>query len=215
MSTGTEEYYRARANEYDAVYDKPDRQADLVELRAGIPELMTGRHVLEVAAGTGYWTDVYADLASSVVATDVNVATLDVARRRRAWPDSVRFVEADAFDLRQVDGCFDGAMVGFFWSHVRLEHLRNFLAGLADRLEPGATAVFIDNRYVGASNSAIMRTDAEGNTYQRRALADGTSWEVLKNFPTPEEIRSALAPLATTVTLDEVQHYWIASCSFK
>jgi SAM-dependent methyltransferase len=215
LSTGTEEYYRARANEYDAVYDKPDRQADLSELRAGLPELMTGRHVLEVAAGTGYWTDVYADLAASVVATDVNVATLDVARHRRDWPDTVRFIEVDAFDLRQVEGQFDAAMVGYFWSHVRLEQLGGFLAGLADRLEPGATAVFIDNRYVEASNSPVTRTDEAGNTYQQRQLADGTSWEVLKNFPTIDEIRSALAPFATAVTIDEVQHYWMASCAFK
>jgi SAM-dependent methyltransferase len=214
LSTGTEEYYRARANEYDAVYDKPDRQPDLLQLRAGIPELMTGRHVLDVAAGTGYWTDVYADVAASVAATDVNIATLDVARRRRAWPETVRFIEADAFDLRQVDGHFDAAMVGFFWSHVRLEHLGGFLAGLADRLEPGAVAVFIDNRFVDASSTSIARTDAAGNTYQRRALTDGTSWEVLKNFPTVDEIRSSLAPHATAVTVNEVQHYWIASCAF-
>jgi SAM-dependent methyltransferase len=215
LSTGTEEYYRARANEYDAVYDKPDRQADLSELRAGLPELMTGRHVLEVAAGTGYWTDVYADLAASVAATDVNVATLDVARRRRDWPDTVRFIEVDAFDLRQVEGQFDAAMVGYFWSHVRLEQLGGFLAGLADRLEPGATAVFIDNRYVEASNSPVTRIDEAGNTYQQRQLADGTSWEVLKNFPTIDEIRSALTPFTTAVTIDEVQHYWMASCAFK
>jgi protein-L-isoaspartate O-methyltransferase len=214
VSTGTEEYYRARASEYDAVYDRPDRQADLLELRAALPELLTDRHVLEVAAGTGYWTDVYADLAASVAATDVNVSTLDVARRRRDWPDTVRFIEVDAFDLRQVEGRFDAAMVGFFWSHVPLEHLCGFLAGLADRLEPGASAVFIDNRYLEASSSSVTRTDEGGNTYQRRELADGTSWEVLKNFPTIDEIRSALAPLATTVTINEVQHYWIASCAF-
>jgi SAM-dependent methyltransferase len=215
VSTGTEEYYRARANEYDAVYDKPDRQFDLLKLRAGIPELMAGRQVLEVAAGTGYWTDVYADLAASVAATDVNSATLDVARRRRRWPDTVRFIEVDAFDLGRVEGHFDAAMVGFFWSHIRLEDLGGFLAGLADRLEPGAPAVFIDNRYVEASNSSIVRTDAAGNTYQRRELTDGTSWEVLKNFPTIDEIRSSLAPLSTTMTIDEVQHYWIASCAFR
>jgi 2-polyprenyl-3-methyl-5-hydroxy-6-metoxy-1,4-benzoquinol methylase len=170
--------------------------------------------VLDVAAGTGYWTDVYADVAASVAATDVNIATLDVARRRRAWPDTVRFVEADAFDLRQVGGHFDAAMVGFFWSHVRLEQLDGFLAGLAGRLEPGAVAVFIDNRFLDASSTSITRTDAAGNTYQRRALTDGTSWEVLKNFPTVNEIRSSLASHATAVTVDEVEHYWIASCAF-
>jgi SAM-dependent methyltransferase len=215
LSTGTEEYYRARAHEYDAVYDKPDRQADLAELRTGLPELLAGRHVLEVAAGTGYWTDVYADAAASVTATDVNRATLDVARHRRTWPSTVRFVEVDAFELRRVEGTLDATMVGYFWSHLPLDRLEEFLVGLADRLEPGAPAVFIDNRYVEASNSPVTRTDAAGNTYQQRELADGSSWEVLKNFPTVEEIRALLAPLSTTVTIHEVEHYWLASCAFK
>jgi demethylmenaquinone methyltransferase/2-methoxy-6-polyprenyl-1,4-benzoquinol methylase len=60
-----------------------------------------------------------------------------------------------------------------------------------------------------------VRTDAAGNTYQRRALGDGTTWEVLKNFPTVEQIRTSLDPVSTTVTIDEVDHYWFASCTFS
>jgi hypothetical protein len=52
MVTGTEEYYQARAHEYDAVYEKPERQADLARLRAWLPPVLDGRQVLEVAAGT-------------------------------------------------------------------------------------------------------------------------------------------------------------------
>ena len=45
-------YYRERAAEYDAVYDKPERQDDLARLRALLPPLVAGRSVL-VAWGTG------------------------------------------------------------------------------------------------------------------------------------------------------------------
>jgi SAM-dependent methyltransferase len=215
MSTGTEAYYQARAREYDAVYDKPERQSDLRKLRAWLPDLVAGRHVLEVAAGTGYWTDVYADVADSVVATDANGATLDVARARRTWPRTVSFVLADAFELSRVEGHFDAAVVGFFWSHITHDRLERFLGGLVDRLTSGAPVVFIDNRHVVGSNYAITRTDPGGNTYQERVLADGSHWEVLKNFPTVEQVRARLAPLSTTVTIDELDYYWRAVCAVK
>jgi hypothetical protein len=215
MSTGTEAYYQARAGEYDMVYDKPERQPDLRKLRAWLPRLMSGHHVLEVAAGTGYWTEVYADAAASVVATDVNAATLDVARARRTWPRTVSFVLADAFDLSGVKGGFDAAVVGFFWSHVRHDRLEAFLRGLTGRLTSGAPVAFIDNRHVVGSNYPLTRTDSAGNTYQERVLADGSHWEVLKNFPAPEQVRAQLAPLSTTVTVDELDYYWRAACAVR
>jgi SAM-dependent methyltransferase len=215
MPTGTEDYYRARANEYDAVYDKPERQHDLGVLRSRLAQHLTGRHVLEIAAGTGYWTDAYADAAAAVMATDVNDATLDVARHRRVWPATVQFTVADAFDLGLVEGSVDAGFVGFFWSHVRHDHLVAFLAGVADRIETGGRVVFLDNRYVEGSNHPIARTDSDGNTYQQRKLADGTSWEVLKNFPTPEQIRTSLEPRFTNVAVEELGYFWFATCTVR
>ena len=42
------EYYQRRAPEYDEVYAKPERQADLAELKRLIPPLVAGRRVLEI-----------------------------------------------------------------------------------------------------------------------------------------------------------------------
>ena len=114
MVTGTEKYYQARAHEYDAVYEKPERQADLAWLRAWLAPVLDGRRVLEVATGTGYWTAVYASRALSVLATDVSTETLNVARARRAWPATVQFSQADAFGPASVAGAFDAVFAGFF-----------------------------------------------------------------------------------------------------
>lgn len=211
MGTGTESYYQARAAEYDRVYDKPERQADLGWLRGWLARTLAGRRVLEIAAGTGYWTAVYADRAASVLATDVNPAPLEVARARRAWPATVRFAEADAFCLADVGDRFDAVLAGFFWSHVRLADLDRFLAGAAGRLRDGGTAVFVDNRYVEGSSHPVSRADADGNTYQQRALADGTSWEVLKNFPSGADLRARLAPVFGSVQVTELTYYWAAA----
>lgn len=210
--TGTEEYYRRRVCEYDRKYDKPERQQDLTRLRRQVAALSVGRRVLEVAAGTGWWTDVLADAATQVTASDVNAATLEVAVGRRSWPPTVRFVEGDAFALDTLTGDFDTAFAGFFWSHIPLERLDAFLDGLVRRLERSALLVFLDNRYVLGSSTALTRRDAHGNTYQRRRLDDGSDWEVLKNFPTPEEVSTRLGRVASEVEIDELNYYWIATC---
>jgi SAM-dependent methyltransferase len=212
MVTGTEQYYQARAQEYDTVYQKPERQADLAALREWLLSALDGRRVLEVAAGTGYWTSVSADRAISVLATDINAETLTVAKGRRTWPATVRFSEADAFHLAAVPGAFDAAFAGFFWSHVPVRQLQSFLDELAGRLDRPAMLAFIDNRYVPGSSHPVTRSDADGNTYQQRRLADGSMWEVIKNFPEAGEIRARLAGLGH-VTVTELRYYWTALCT--
>jgi ubiquinone/menaquinone biosynthesis C-methylase UbiE len=108
-------YYRDRAAEYDAVYAKPESQEDLATLRGLLPQFARGR-VLEIAAGTGYWTQVLSASATvtAVTATDINRETLDVARTRRYGPAHVTFQLADAYALQEVPGRFDTAFIGFF-----------------------------------------------------------------------------------------------------
>ena len=71
----------------------------------------------------------------------------------------------------------------------------------------------LDNQYVLGSSTPISRTDAEGNTYQTRPLKDGSSHEVLKNFPTHAQLLAASQPdfqpqlLASDLTLN-ISHYW-------
>ena len=70
MSKSMADYYQARAPEFEIVYDKPERQADLATLRSWLAEEARGTTLLEVACGAGYWTGVAAATAKAVVATD-------------------------------------------------------------------------------------------------------------------------------------------------
>jgi demethylmenaquinone methyltransferase/2-methoxy-6-polyprenyl-1,4-benzoquinol methylase len=92
-----------------------------------------------------------------------------------------------------------------------LARIDPFLAGLAERLEPGARVAFLDNRFVEGSSTPVSRKDAQGNTYQSRRLADGSSHEVLKNFPTQPDLRARLGRLGTEVTFSEYEYYWLAT----
>ena len=42
-------YYAARAREYERIYDRPERQADLARMKDLVPSYFTGRDVLELS----------------------------------------------------------------------------------------------------------------------------------------------------------------------
>lgn len=51
------EYYKERASDYEAVYHFPERQSDLRFLEQFVANNFADKRVLELAAGTGYWTE--------------------------------------------------------------------------------------------------------------------------------------------------------------
>jgi len=202
-------YYAARAREYEAIYEKPERQADLRGLEALLPDLLANRRVLELACGTGYWTQFLARKARSVLAVDASSETLELAAAKPLPADRVVLRVADVYDLPDELGLFDGAFAGFWWSHVPVREQARFLASLDQRLAAGARVVLLDNLYVEGSSTPISHSDEDGNTYQRRRLADGTEHVVLKNFPTENQLREAVGQFGSSFRFVRLEYYWV------
>jgi demethylmenaquinone methyltransferase/2-methoxy-6-polyprenyl-1,4-benzoquinol methylase len=200
-------YYAARAPEYDKVYLKPERQGDLRAIETWLPPLFANVRVLEIACGTGYWTQFIAAVASHVLAIDIALETLAIAKRR-VPVSTVDFSVGDAYQLAHHIGEFDAAFAGFWFSHVPMAKRQEFLRGLVARLKPGATVVVLDNRYVEGSSSPITAQDSEGNTYQTRRLADGSTHRILKNFPSEFELQSLLDNVGEQGILTNWQYFW-------
>ena len=201
-------YYAARACEYESVYQKPERQADLRQIKQWLPSLVSGATVLEIACGTCYWTRYIAPVASAVVAIDSAPETLRIAEQR-VNSANVLFQVGDAYALTGTGRAFNAAFAGFWFSHVPLERQREFLAGLNAALTPGARVVLLDNLYVEGSSSAIAEQDGHGNTYQYRRLNDGSMHRVLKNFPTEAQLHAlAEEGLGKLPAYRRWQYYW-------
>lgn len=200
-------YYAERAPYYDAVYAKPERARDLAFLHEWVPAQFEGRRVLEVACGTGYWTPRIAARAKALVATDATAEPLAFARLRPG-AEAVRFLEADAYELPESLGAFDGAFAGLWLSHVPRRRLAAFLAGLHARLSPGAVVVLVDNNRVQLKDFPIAETDEDGNTYQHRTSREGITHRVLKNFPTGPELEALVAGAADEVAWRDLENFW-------
>ena len=204
-------YYARRAAEYERIYAKPERQADLRLLEGSIRNMLAGRKVLELACGTGYWTQVIGSSAARITAIDVNEEVLQIARTKSYSGNQVDFVLHDCYAPPEFGRTHDALFAGFWWSHVPLERMESFLVTATRAVAPGALIAFLDNRYVAGSSTPVSRRDAGGNTYQVRKLNDGSSHEVLKNFPAESELIQRAARHGWGANVDLLEHYWLLS----
>lgn len=188
-----EAYYRSRASEYDNVYLKPERQPELIKIKSWLPEKFIGSSVLEIACGTGYWTQFIAHTAMRIVAIDAAHEVLAIA---------------DAYRLKDCKDKYDASFSGFWFSHAPKENRYEFLKGLAGQLQDGARVVFLDNSYVQGSSTPISEEDAHGNTFQTRILENGSKHRVLKNYPIESELLECIEGLGKNPVITQWQYYW-------
>lgn len=207
-STEMHAYCSARAPYYDAVYLKPERKEDIVFLAVHLPDRFRGREVLELACGTGHWTQHIATSTKRLVATDGTAEPLEFARLRPGT-ETVVFRHADAYALPPDLGTFDGAFAGLWFSHVPIEARIAFLQDLHTLLLPGARVVFVDNGNVQLRDFPLVETDAAGNTFQMRQLNDGSVHRVLKNFPTETELVALLSNYGDEIEFSELDNFWM------
>ncbi|MFK7978425.1 MAG: methyltransferase domain-containing protein [Saprospiraceae bacterium] len=202
-------YYQKRAKEYDLIYQKSERQADLKKLHSFLKNTFENKTVLEIACGTGYWTKTIAETCRSILATDVNAAVLNISKTKKYDCQLVEFKELDFWQLEDTTNAYDSLFGGFIWSHILKKDLPLFLTILQNQLGANGELIFIDNKYVEGSNTPISRTDLDGNTYQIRQLQNGEEHEVLKNFPTVAEIELLIEDMDLTMTWRELEYFWV------
>ena len=206
-------YYSRRAHEYELIYKKPERQAALSRLRSYLQQLFVGHDVLELACGTGYWTEVIASFANTILALDASEEVLSIARSKTYLNKQVHFDQSDVYVLDNVSGDFSAGLAAFWWSHVSRDKLPDFLDLFHNKLNLGAQVCFVDNKYVAGSSTPVSEQDALGNTYQTRRLQDGTEHKVMKNFPTTEYLIEMVSPFAHDIVVEDFEYFW--SLSYK
>lgn len=167
-------------------------------------EDIEGKDVLEVACGTGNWTQVLSRRARSVTATDLIGGYLDIASSKDIPRANVAFRQADAYSLEKVGGPFGAAFAADWWSHMPRSMVEPFLGSLRSVLTPGARVVMVDMLRTPGFDLAFHRYDGEGNEVHLRTLPSGGDYQVVKNFPAEEDLRGVLEGWARDVSYREV-----------
>ena len=159
MNRNMQLYYAQRASEYDRIYARSERQADLGQLKTYLSVCFKGLDVLEIACGTGYWTQYAAESAHSILATDINADMLQIAASRDYPKCPVTFRLGDAFNLRDVPSGHDAGLAGFFWSHVPMTRRNELINTFHSRLKEYSPVIWLDNRYQEGSSTPTSRQD--------------------------------------------------------
>ena len=193
------EYYRARAGDWTQWIDRymAPVQAEFDDLLANGP--LRG-HVLEMACGTGYWTERLRRVAKTVTALDGSPEMLDriVAR---GWPN-VSVLRADLFTWNPPTQ-WDGVFMAHWLAHVPDERLKAFWAVVDAAVLPGGQVVVVD---VTAAEKRIEEDvhDEDGLSLTRRRLKDGRRYEIVKKYREPDELLASLAELGWSGTATAV-----------
>lgn len=193
------EYYRARAAEYDEWFYRQGRYdrgeevnqkwfAEAAIVREALHQLEPVQHALELAPGTGIWTQELIDLAEHVTAIDASAEMLEI-NKHKIGRAPVTYAQADLFAW-EPDREYDLVFFSFWLSHVPPEQLDPFLAKVRRALRPGGKAFMIDSRRDATAIPSDHSLPEEGIVHTRK-LNDGRAYQIVKIFYDPETLRQA------------------------
>ncbi|GHO42169.1 hypothetical protein KSX_03320 [Ktedonospora formicarum] len=181
-------YYQACGSKYDEIINCQGRYDQGPELNARWfaewDEVVAQLHafhlagdVLELAAGTGIWTQQLLRSASTITSVDASAEMLTVNQAKVASP-RVTYVLADLFSW-QPERVYDALFFGFWLSHVPREQLDTFLHSCWTWLRPGGKIFFVDD---AVGPTLAPDTLSRSGQIETRILHDGRSFEIVKNY---------------------------------
>ncbi len=212
------DYYRARANEYDEWFYRRGRYdrgpeanarwfAEVDEVFAALDALGIEGDVIELAPGTGIWTERLLHTASSITALDASPEMIAI-NHARVTSDRISYLQADLFAWKPTRR-YDAIFFGFWISHVPTERLDRFLQTIATALQPGGKVFFVDGRREPTSTAIDHQLPEEGTQVMTRRLNDGREFKIVKNFYEPVALAKCCASAGLDVTICETPTYFL------
>jgi demethylmenaquinone methyltransferase/2-methoxy-6-polyprenyl-1,4-benzoquinol methylase len=212
------DYYRARAAEYDEWWlrrGRYDRGAELnarwfeeaAQVSAALEAFRPEGRVLELACGTGIWTEQLVPFASQVTALDASPEMLAINAARVRSPKVSR-VEVDIFRWRPAEP-YDVVFFAFWLSHVPPDRFAVFWDTVRACLAPGGRVFFVDSRRDPTSTAVDHRLPGEDATVLRRRLNDGREFVIYKIFHDPAVLAERLGGLGWRVEVHRTDRYFL------
>jgi demethylmenaquinone methyltransferase/2-methoxy-6-polyprenyl-1,4-benzoquinol methylase len=212
------DYYRARAAEYDEWFYRKGRYDrspghnkqwfDEVELtREALRATQIAGDILELAPGTGIWTEQLLPNVSTITAVDASEEMIEI-NRAKVGSERVSYVLGDLFNWQPMR-TYDVVFFGFWLSHVPVERLDSFLRMVAMALKPGGKVFFVDSRREASSTAANHILPEEQEQTMVRKLNDGREYQIVKIFYEPAWLEQRFAAAGLQVSVKETPTYFI------
>jgi SAM-dependent methyltransferase len=211
-------YYRKRAGEYDDWWFRRGRYdhgpevnarwfADAAEVQGTLDRFEPVGEVLELACGTGLWTERLVGHAARLTAVDGSSEMLELCRTRVEDPH-VEYVQADLFAW-EPEETYDVCFFGFWLSHVPEERFEAFWEKLRRALGADGRVFFVDSARHDRASAVDHELPAVDDPTMLRRLADGSEHRIVKHFYEPELLQRRLAELGWTVEVHATPTFFI------
>jgi demethylmenaquinone methyltransferase/2-methoxy-6-polyprenyl-1,4-benzoquinol methylase len=218
------EYYDARATEYDDWWYRRGRYyrgqehserwfLDTKTLLHALDSLSLQGHVLELAGGTGIWTELLIKSAKSVTVLDTSTKMI-LRNKERVKSDKVHYVQADIFSWSPTR-VYDAVVFCFWISHVPRERLQAFLTMVSQALRPDGVIFFVDEQREPTSEATDRLLPPVGSTIADRELNDGRHFRIIKNFYNSSELQSLFEGMGFDVKISETPNFFFYGTGTK
>jgi len=211
-------YYCARASEYDQWWMRLGRYDHGTEanskwfnegaiVASALHSFQPTGNVLELAGGTGIWSEQLLPHAAHLTVVDGSTEMLAL-NAARLDAKNVTYITANLFDWHPTDR-FDTIFFGFWLSHVPPDRFEAFWELVRKSLKPGGRFFFVDSRREPSSMAVNHQApDSESNTHKRK-LNDGREFKVIKVFYEPEALTARLKQHGWYADIRQTQNYFI------
>jgi ubiquinone/menaquinone biosynthesis C-methylase UbiE len=226
-------YYQARAQEYDEWFYRRGRydhgpehtrqwESEAEEVRRALAEANLTGQVLDIAAGTGIWTQELLKTADHVTALDSSEEMFEL-NRRRVQSDKVTYTLTDLFYWQPVIA-YDAVFMGFWLSHVPPALLYDFIGTVAGALKPGGKLFFVDSlaepsatakdsinslvKDLAQREASAKLAQSDYSTITRR-LNDGREFQVVKVYYLPNDLADRFRAYDLSITVKQTDNFFL------
>jgi 2-polyprenyl-3-methyl-5-hydroxy-6-metoxy-1,4-benzoquinol methylase len=211
------QYYRARASEYDEWFFRQGRYdrgtqhrqqwfAEIAQVVTALQAAQPAGDILELACGTGLWTQHLAPLADSLTAVDAAPEVIAL-NQQRVNSAVVEYIVADLFNWNP-SRQFDLIFFGFWLSHVPREQFTPFWQMVQRALKPQGRVFFVDS-LLNPNSPAQNHAPLHQQGYAERQLNDGTTYQVVKIFHEPHQLQQLLQSLGWQGQVHGTPNYFL------
>jgi SAM-dependent methyltransferase len=196
-------YYRCRAGEYDetAYGDVGAARESIARI---VAQMRPSGRVLEIACGTGLWTEALVGVADTVLAIDAAPEAVAIARER-VRSENVTFEVADVFSWTTNDR-FDAVFFSAWLSHVPTSRFEQFWRMLRGLLAEDGRVLFLDEHVDVRDKEAYVPGMDE---IVERRLLDGRKFRIVKNFVDPQALQERLRDMGWECQIHRDGDDWI------
>jgi ubiquinone/menaquinone biosynthesis C-methylase UbiE/catechol 2,3-dioxygenase-like lactoylglutathione lyase family enzyme len=218
------DYYRARAGEYDEWFYRLGRYDhgkalnqqwfdEAKQVMETLHQITMVDEALELACGTGIWTEQLLKIARHITALDASPEVIAI-NRQKLNAANIDYHQVDLFQW-QPERAYDLVLFGFWLSHVPPDRLDSFLESVSRAVKPGGKLFIVDSQPAGTSSASNHQPYEVESIRHVRKLNDGREFTIYKIFYEPTTLREKLTAVGFDAAVRLTDNYFIYATAIK